>query len=294
MPPDHPGRRERCLGVPLELVQQRLHHPVKALLVLRRVDDQLLVVLLPRRQHRGPWQTGGIPGERTRHDRQRRPGLGPERALRVDRALGSGDDEHGQLVGRDRLGRSSAVDAAHQVARVGDRRRRRERALDERAAGVLVLDREYRRLGVLPTGPPQQRDEQLGAGALDPHDLVDGECPDSDRAGRDDPLVGERSAPACARAASGSAATTASAANTPAASGSRRASIAARTADATSSGISGCSSASTSMAARCSSSAGSSSGAASSSMATAERRPAMIYPSGSGGSPTRPTAHRAT
>jgi hypothetical protein len=127
---------------------------VKALVALGRVDDQLLVVVLPRRQHRRPWQPGGIAGERARDDRQCRPGAVPERDLRVDRALRRGDDACGQLVGRDRLRRGSAVDAVQQVPCLGERRRRGERALNERAAGVLMLDREDRRLDVSQAGPP--------------------------------------------------------------------------------------------------------------------------------------------
>jgi hypothetical protein len=81
------------------------------LLVLCGVDDQLRVVVLPRCQHFRSRQTGGVAGQRKGDDRQRRPGLVPERDLRLDRPSGCGENPRGQLVGPDRLRRSCAVDS---------------------------------------------------------------------------------------------------------------------------------------------------------------------------------------
>ena len=54
-----------------------------------------------------------------------------------------------------------------------------------------MLDREQRRLHVSRAGPPQQHDQQLGARAIDPHRLLDGERPEPGRGARNDPVAGE-------------------------------------------------------------------------------------------------------
>ena len=190
LPHDAIGRIRR-LGVLLELVQQHLHHAVKAVLVLGRVDGQLIVVVLPRREHQRPRQTGRVAGQRPRDDRQRRPGPGAERDLRIDRALRGCEHPRGELVGRDRLRRSRAVDAVQQLARLADGRRRRQPAVHERTAGLVMLDPEDRRLQLPLARPREQHDQQLGVRALDPHRLLDRERPHPRGGGRHDPLPGE-------------------------------------------------------------------------------------------------------
>ena len=191
MLPHHAVGRIRRSGVLFELCEQHLHHALKAVLVVGRVDGQLGVVVLPRRQHHRARQSRGVTRERARDDRQCRSGLVAERDVMFDRASRCRDGARGQLGGRDGFRCAGAVDAVQQLARVGEPGGWRERALHERATGVLVLDRQHRRLHLARAGPAQQRDQQLDARALDPHRLLEGERPEPGRGARADPLVGE-------------------------------------------------------------------------------------------------------